>query len=221
MHPREPAPRLCLASGSPRRRELLARLGLHFQVLVSGIDEELEGLTPVELVRRLAVDKVRAVSKGLDGSWVLGADTTVDLAGEELAKPIDAAQARAMLQRLRGRWHEVFTGVALLEPRHNRVESATVATRVRMRDYSDSEIDSYVASGEPMDKAGAYAIQGAGGGLVERVEGCYFNVIGLPLCETVRLLKAARFPATWPRAVCLLPSGQPCPRGRLEPPDGN
>ncbi len=212
VHPSKAAPRFFLASGSPRRRELLARLGVPFEVVVSGIDEQLPGLKPVDLVRRLAVDKVRAVSQNLADGWVLGADTTIDLDGQELAKPRDALHARQMLMRLRGRWHQVLTGVAVLKPKGGKLVAATVSTRVRMRDYSQSEIDAYTESGEPMDKAGAYAIQGAGGDLVDRVQGCYFNVIGLPLCETIGLLIEAGFPADWPPSLCVLASGKTCPR---------
>jgi septum formation protein len=121
---------------------------------------------------------------------VVGADTVVTIDGQALGKPADAADARAMLRRLRGRSHEVITGVAVVDARSGRAERTAVTSRVRMAAYDDGAIDAYVATGEPLDKAGAYAIQGAGGALVAGWEGSYSNVVGLPLAETARLLTA-------------------------------
>jgi len=141
-------------------------------------------------VARLALDKARAVARRLTDGIVLGADTIVALDGEPLGKPSGPEEARAMLSRLRGREHEVITGVAVVDARTGRAERTAVTSRVRMADYGEREIEAYVAGGEPLDKAGAYAIQGAGGALVAGYEGSYSNVVGLPLAETARLLAA-------------------------------
>lgn len=183
--------RLVLASTSPRRRELLAQLGLHFDVLPSMFDEESVGTRdPGLLVRKLALGKARAVLPDLAGqTLVIGADTIVLLEGEVLGKPGDEAEAREMLSRLSGKTHRVLTGVALIRL-PERVELVDhVETAVTIRRLSPQQIAAYVASGEPMDKAGAYAVQGLGSVLVERLEGDYFNVVGLPLPRLARLLE--------------------------------
>jgi septum formation protein len=136
------------------------------------------------------------VSEGI----VLGADTIVVIDGEALGKPAGAEDARAMLRRLRGREHEVVTGIAVVDARSGRSESAAVASRVRMAEYSESEIDAYVVTGEPLDKAGAYAIQGRGRVLVAGYEGSFSNVVGLPLEETARLLAGFGVPVSAPPA---------------------
>jgi septum formation protein len=141
-----------------------------------------------DAVARLALDKARAVAGRLGEGVVLAADTVVAIDGDPLGKPVDAEDARAMLRRLRGRRHEVITGVAVVDVASGRAERTAVSSQVTMADYGEPEIAAYVASGEPLDKAGAYAIQGAGGALVARYEGSYSNVVGLPLAETVRLL---------------------------------
>ena len=152
-----------------------------------------ESLAPgplAEAVARLALDKARAVAARVREGIVLGADTVVCLGGEPLGKPSGPDEARAMLRRLRGREHEVITGVAVVDARTGRAERTAVTSRVRMGVYGDGAIDAYVATGEPLDKAGAYAIQGAGSALVAGWEGSYSNVVGLPLAETARLLAA-------------------------------
>jgi nucleoside triphosphate pyrophosphatase len=187
--------RLILASASPRRRELLSRLGLPFEVRPSGIDEVLtREVDAPALATALArakardiADQVRAVGDG--PVLILGADTLVVLDGRPLGKPGSRDEARAMLRALRARSHEVVTAVALIEVPGGRVVTETVTSRVLMRPYGDPEIDAYVATGEPDDKAGAYAVQGVGGQLVARVEGCFENVVGLPLVTTARLLR--------------------------------
>jgi septum formation protein len=128
------------------------------------------------------------VAARVGAGLVVGADTVVTIDGEALGKPANAADARVMLRRLRGRSHEVITGVAVVDARSGRAERTAVTSRVRMAAYDDGTIDAYVATGEPLDKAGAYAIQGAGGALVAGWEGSYTNVVGLPLAETARLL---------------------------------
>ena len=178
---------LILASQSPRRSELLATAGIPFTVRVADVEEiRTPGEPPDDYARRLARAKAEAVWQGRD-EIVLGADTIVVLSQEVLEKPRDAADARAMLRRLAGREHTVITGICLRHPAGAEVDST--ATRVRFTPLSDAEIDAYVATGEPMDKAGAYAIQGLASKFVEWVEGCYFNVIGLPLSQVYRYLK--------------------------------
>jgi septum formation protein len=187
--------RLILASASSRRRELLARLGLPFQVRPSGLDETLvPGVAASSLVTALARAKAREVADQLraaggEPAVILGADTLVVLDGLPLGKPTSPEDARGMLRALRGRSHQVVTGVALCEVPGEREAAETVTSDVVMRPYSDAEIDAYVATGEPHDKAGAYAVQGVGGRLVARVDGCYTNVVGLPLGTTARLLR--------------------------------
>lgn len=179
---------LILASRSPRRQELLARAGIPFTMRPADIDETwLEGEDPRAHVERLARAKAAAVAAGPD-DVVLGADTVVVVDDEILGKPADAADAARMLRRLEGREHRVLTGVCLKRGHREAVDSE--ATVVRFAPLSEAEIEAYVASGEPMDKAGAYAIQGLASKFVERVEGCYFNVVGLPVAKVHRLLKS-------------------------------
>jgi septum formation protein len=180
---------LVLASQSPRRSEILRQAGIPFTVRTADVDESvLAAESPADYVQRLAEAKAYAV-EAADGETVLGADTTVVIDGEILAKPADAADARRMLARLSGRRHEVLTGICLRRGGHAIVDCAK--TGVVFAALSDREIDEYVASGEPMDKAGAYAIQGLASKFVERVEGEYFNVMGLPVALVYRLLREA------------------------------
>ena len=179
---------LILASQSPRRRQLLATAGIPFTVRVSNVEEvRAPGELPDAYVRRLAYEKAEAAWENRD-EIVLGADTVVVLGQEVLEKPRDAADARAMLALLAGREHVVITGICLRHPGGVAIDST--ATRVCFTKLTDTEIDAYVASGEPLDKAGAYAIQGLASKFVERIEGCYFNVIGLPLSQVYRYLKS-------------------------------
>ncbi len=186
--------RLILASASPRRRALLGELGLAFDVVPSAVAESLPpGVPADELVARLALAKARDVAGRIPGgepALVLGADTLVVFEGRPLGKPASAGEARAMLEALRGRVHEVLTAVALVERPAGREATATVTSRVEMRPFSGAELDGYLATAEPYDKAGAYAVQGEGARLVARVEGCYTNVVGLPVTTTVRLLRS-------------------------------
>jgi len=176
---------LLLASGSPRRRELLEQLGLRFAVAAPDVDETpLPGEAPVAYVQRLAVEKAHAVLAAPD-TLVVAADTTVDLGGEILAKPVDAADAGVMLRRLSARTHRVHTGVAVRLG--DRTVADTITSLVTFTPLSAEMIEWYVATGEPLDKAGGYAVQGAGGVLVQRVQGSVSNVIGLPLHTVVRL----------------------------------
>lgn len=181
---------LYLASASPRRSQLLAHAGIVFEQLLAPIDEDALSETytgPLErLGEYLAREKALAALRMLEQSGrqgrVLASDTTVLLEGRSLAKPRDLAEAEAMLRMLRGREHVVATGVALVEDNPERIVSATSVTRVLMRDYSDDEIAAYTATGDPLDKAGAYSIQHPGFSPVERFAGCHLGVIGLPLC---------------------------------------
>jgi septum formation protein len=195
MHTPEDQTSLVLASASPRRRELLGQLGLRFTVAGADLDETpWPGEAPEAYVLRLAREKARAVAGRFPGTWVLAADTTVVLGSELLGKPRDEAEARAMLSRLSGRTHEVHTGVALA----GRAEEALVVrTRVTFRTLSAGEVAWYAGTGEPLDKAGAYAVQGRGGFLVAALEGSPTNVIGLPLGETLALLERAGVPLPW------------------------
>ena len=178
---------LVLASQSPRRRELLATAGIPFTVRAREVEEiRAAGEPPDAYARRLARAKAEAAWEGRN-EIVLGADTIVVLDQEVLEKPQDAADARAMLHRLAGREHTVITAICLRHPGGVQVDST--ASRVRFTPMTSAEIDAYVATGEPMDKAGGYAIQGLASKFVERIEGCYFNVIGLPLSQVYRYLK--------------------------------
>lgn len=181
-------PPLVLASASPRRAELLAAAGLDFEVETADVDEAPRpGEPPGDYVRRLAETKARSIAAGRPDCLVLGADTTVVVDGEILGKPEGPADARAMLLRLQGRAHQVLTGVALVCGAWARVEVAT--TDVWLAPMSDRDIDHYVASGEPLDKAGAYGIQGRASRFVTRIDGSYSNVVGLPVALVHRLLK--------------------------------
>jgi septum formation protein len=188
-------PRLVLASQSPRRRELLAQLGVALDVRPAHADESARaGEAPRDYVLRVAREKARAVP----GEIVLAADTAVVLGADVLGKPAGAADARRMLRALSGTVHEVLTAVCVRRALPEPVElEAVVATRVRFARLSPGEIDWYVATGEPLDKAGAYAIQGSGGAFVLSVEGSVSNVVGLPLAETADLLARAGFPLPW------------------------
>jgi septum formation protein len=183
-------PRLILASASARREALLADLGVEFEVCPSDLPEAWPQGSPRVAVELLARAKAQNVARRLSAGVVLGADTAVILGGEVFGKPRDHDDARRMLRALRGRVHEVITGVALVNVETLRESVTSVVTRVAMRPYDDAEIEQYIASGEPFDKAGAYAIQGRGGALVASVDGCYTNVIGLPMTTTRKLLES-------------------------------
>ncbi|MBK7972406.1 MAG: septum formation inhibitor Maf [Deltaproteobacteria bacterium] len=179
---------LVLGSGSPRRRELLTLVGLSFEVHVTDVPEEpLDGEAPGEHARRLARDKARAASLAAPRAIALGADTIVVLDGEVLGKPRDAADAVAMLTRLSARPHQVLTGFALAEGGNVRC-SDVVRTEVDFRAVSAREIEAYVATGEPLDKAGGYGIQGRAAAFVATIRGSYTNVVGLPLVEVLEAL---------------------------------
>jgi septum formation protein len=181
---------LILASQSPRRKQLLRQLGLTFHVEPSPVEETIpEDGHPADIVRHLALEKAEPISRRYPSALTLAADTVVVHDGAVLGKPRDAAEARAMLRRLSGETHIVFTGLALLHPASSRRIAAHEATRVTFAALSDEEIHAYVASGAPMDKAGAYGIQGdLGAVFVARIEGDFYTVMGLPLHRLYRLL---------------------------------
>jgi len=192
-----------LASASPRRRAILQTLHVPCRVVPSRVDEtRREGEGAIEWVARAARDKATEVAGRLreerPAPFVLGADTVVLSEGNALGKPADDDDARRMLASLSVRWHEVVTAVALVRRGAGVLGERRVHTQVRFRELGDDEIDGYVASGEPRDKAGAYAVQGLGGGLVAAIEGSYHNVVGLPAAETIGLLREHAALERWP-----------------------
>lgn len=188
---------IVLASQSPRRQELLKQLGLDFIVKASNIDESnLMGLEASELVQHLAFEKARNIAESIaeDSSSdkdfiVIGADTVVVKDGTVLGKPKDWDDAFDMLKSLQGGWHEVMTGIAVIDVKSSRYDKVVEITRVKMKELKDEMISAYIDSGEPLDKAGAYGIQGLGAVLIDRIDGCYFNVVGLPISKMSDILR--------------------------------
>lgn len=189
--------RLILASSSPRRAEILRSAGLAFEVLAPQAEESArDGEEPVALVRRLATEKARAAAQALaqhtkaqEPVFIVGADTLVLMDGTVYGKPASTQEAAEMFRRYSGREHEVVTGVAVIRLPDGATRVEHDVTRVTFALMTEEEVADYIASGEPFDKAGAYAIQGRGGRYVTRVEGCYFNVMGLPLARLYRILR--------------------------------
>jgi len=179
---------LILASVSPRRRELLRMLGVPFRIVESGVEEEGTSVDPVAHVLSLSQRKALAVAERVREGLVIGVDTVVVLDGEILGKPSGPEEAKAMLRRLSGRVHRVYSGVTVVRAEDGKVLSDYRCTEVRMRRISPGDIGAYVATGEPLDKAGAYAIQGKGAIFVEEIRGCFYNVVGLPLCALMDIL---------------------------------
>jgi len=177
---------LILASSSPRRRNLLDQAGLTFTVVSSSVDEtSVNTLSPDNRVRLLAEAKAGEVARRYPGSWVIGADTIVVIGGTVLGKPGTPAQARYMLEMLSGKTHKVLTAYCICCEVANRHFSETVETKVRFKTLTSTEIDWYINTGEPFDKAGGYGAQGLGAFLIRRLEGSYTNVVGLPVCEVI------------------------------------
>lgn len=183
--------KLILASTSPRRADILKQIGMQFIIRASDLDEEQfdHPIPPTEMVMSLALKKAQKVARSVSEGLIIGADTIVVIEGEILGKPASPTEAIAMLSRLNGKEHSVFTGVALLEVPGGRNAISFVETIVQFRSLGSSEIETYVATGEPFDKAGGYGIQGRGAILVEKINGCYFNVVGLPVAKLVTMLK--------------------------------
>jgi len=188
---------IVLASASPRRRELLANIGLKFKVDPVEIPEVMTtGLKPARLAKALSLHKARAAASCNEGSIIIAADTFGVLDGMILGKPLDERHARKMLKELSGRCHSVITGFTVIDSATGRTVSRVVETRVYFRKLGRSQIAKYVKTGEPLGKAGAYAIQGLGALLVESIEGDYYNVMGMPLCALAAVLR--RFGVTLP-----------------------
>lgn len=182
---------LILASSSPRRAELLKQIGLNCQIMVCDVDETLlPGMSPPELVEFLAERKAAAVARNLHEGIVLGADTVVVWQGQVLGKPLNEEDAFSMLVKLQGSTHDVYTGVALIDVHSGKIMVGHEKTRVFFRNIEEDEIRRYVASGEPLDKAGAYGAQGLAAIYINKLEGCYTNVVGLPLARLSVMLKA-------------------------------
>lgn len=209
---------IILASASPRRKVLLDSLNVPYTVLPSNTTEDLGEpvADPAELVRRLSESKAVAVGEVLRTSVadavIIGSDTVIVLDSTILGKPRDAAHAQLTLRRLRNRTHQAITGITILRLPTGAMDTSSVSTDVLMRDYSDREIDDYVATGEPLDKAGSYGIQALGHVLVRSIAGCYTNIVGLPLCELTFMLSKTGLPLTFPEVPCSDPFQKPCPR---------
>lgn len=183
--------RLILASASPRRLDLLALAGLNFEALSVDIDERVEPHeTPEAYTRRVSRQKAEAAQYRVDGhALIIAADTSVVDGDTILGKPLDAEDAALMLRRLRGKMHHVYTAITILDTQTQRLQQELVSSPVTMRPYTENEMAAYIASGDPMDKAGSYAIQNPQFKPVAQISGCYANVVGLPLCHLTRLLK--------------------------------
>lgn len=181
---------IILASGSPRRRELLLQAGLKFEVEPSSYKEEMGlDMEPEDLAKYLSQKKAIEVAKKHKDSIIIGADTFIVFEGELIGKPKTKEEAKEMLKKLSGKAHSVITGFTIIDTGLNKTVSDFAETKLFFRDISDEEINSYVETGEPLDKAGAYAIQGLGGIFVQRIEGDYYNIVGLPLSKVVERLK--------------------------------
>jgi len=184
---------LILASGSPRRHDFLTDLGLDFQVDTGQVDEQLQANeTPHDFVSRLADAKAKAVSHRHHQVWIVGADPVVALEDTILGKPENTRQALEMLLKLNGRWHQVWTGFAVYNAAQTVMIKKSVCTKVKFWDHPRDVLEAYVATKESLDKAGAYGIQGRGGILVEKIEGSYSNVVGLPMAELITILLEQR-----------------------------
>lgn len=181
-----------LASSSPRRRELLASIGVEFEVIPSHVPEvHAEGEAPEEYVARLSRDKAHAIATQHPSRWIIAADTTVLLGEQLLEKPVDRADAERMLAQIAGRTHIVYTGVTLQNVEREHHETRVAESEVRMLPLSADEIAWYVRTGEPLDKAGAYAVQGIGAMFIDSIHGSYTNVVGLPLATLFQMLRRA------------------------------
>ncbi len=214
----EPAgtPAITLASGSPRRRELLSRMGLQYALAVPAVPEEPStGEQPADVALRLSLVKALAVAAERPADIVIAADTIVVIDETILGKPVDADDAVRMLRRLRNRPHVVYSGLTIVQEDAGVRCQQLAATAVIMANYSDAAIADYVASGDPLDKAGAYAIQAAAFDPVSRYEGCYANVVGLPMCHLYRGLQALRVPVpVYPLRSCPRAVSDGCPWAR-------
>ena len=182
-------PEIILASTSPRRIELLKNIGIDFEIIDPCVSEEGVESDPTKYAIENALAKASAVTSKLKRGIVIGADTIVVIEDRILGKPRNQVEAKRMLELISGRTHEVITGIAVIDVSKNMIKTASEHTEVKIRKLTISEIDAYVASGEPMDKAGAYAAQGKGALLIERINGCFYNVVGLPLFRLSMILE--------------------------------
>jgi len=181
---------IILASASPRRKELLEKIGLRFEVEPSNYEEDMHsGLEPHEFAQKISLEKAKAVASKHENAIVIAADTFIVFGGQILGKPHTEKEARKMLEAISGESHSVITGFSIIDTGKNKTLSKSVETKIYIRKLTSAEIDAYVKSKEPLDKAGAYAIQGLGAVFVEKIEGDYFNVIGLPLSALTEALK--------------------------------
>jgi septum formation protein len=188
-HPINKSNPLVLASSSPRRKELLAQLGIPFEPVESGVEETaLGGLSPAESACQVAVRKAESVQHRYPQRWILGADTIVVLKNRVFGKPRDTRECREMLLSLSGRNHSVITAFCLIDPYGISVHIEAVATKVKVKRMSENEIEAYIKTGEPFGKAGGYAIQAIGSFMIERITGSYTNVVGLPVCEVINAM---------------------------------
>ncbi len=182
--------KIVLASASPRRKELLQKIGLQFEVDAGNCAEEIDPtLKPDEIVRRISIEKARAVASRHKDAVIIAADTIGVIGKKLLGKPHTAGEARKMLAQISGKSHEVITGFTVLDTATDKIVSGTVNTKVYIKKLTRKEIDAYVETGEPLDKAGAYGIQGLGAVIVEKIEGDYYNVVGLPLSALAEVLQ--------------------------------
>ena len=181
---------IILASASPRRKELLKKIGLKFKVELSNYEEDIpSGLEPHELAQKISLEKAKVVASKHQNVIVIAADTFIVFGGQILGKPHTEKEARKMLEAISGKSHSVITGFSIIDTSKNKTLSKSVETKIYLRKLTLAEIDAYVKSKEPLDKAGAYAIQGLGAVFVEKIKGDYFNVIGLPLSALTEALK--------------------------------
>lgn len=181
---------IILASTSPRRKEILEKLELQFVTEASPFKEDMTlDLVPEDLAKHLAEGKAKAVAEKHKNAIIIGADTFIVFGGKILGKPSSEEKARKMLKMLSGKQHSVFTGFAIIDTDTKKMDSRVVETKVYFKKLTDQDIDDYIASGEPIDKAGSYAIQGLGAKLIKKIEGDYFNVMGLPLNALIKSLK--------------------------------
>jgi septum formation protein len=182
--------KIILASGSPRRKQILEQVGLNFTVEVSDYEEKpIPGISPFEFVEKLSLEKAKAVAKNHKDAIIIGADTTVVIDNQILGKPKTKEEAKEMLRKLSGNTHLVFTGFTVIDIRNNKIITKHVITKIKFKNLSDEEIAGYVETGEPMDKAGAYGVQDRGALFVEHIEGDYSNITGLPIVNIFEILK--------------------------------
>lgn len=183
--------RIILASKSPRRKEILDKIGIRFEIVESGFEESIDtGKSPEDVVKYLAYKKAEDVAGKINSdALIIGADTVVAYNSIIMGKPQNSQDSFGMLKILSGNWHDVYTGVCIINPANNKCSVEYEVTAVKIRNLSDEEIYEYINTGEPVDKAGSYAIQGIGSMIVERIEGCYFNVVGLPIYKLSKLME--------------------------------